>query len=164
MSNKTKLEQIDTKLATAHQTIADAREAIKELSAERDTVVREVSVEDNLAKWEETQEAGRKWREANPEEHAAFVAEIKERNQEGVIEGHLNGWWDLDENGNMAAPAQVFKISDFTDVKNPLMAHVMVAMGIFPSVGQARKNGWDNPLVVGEWTVTKKKIRVKVID
>ena len=29
------------------------------------------------------------------------------------------------------------------------MAHIAVAMGIFPSVGQARKNGWSSPIETG---------------
>jgi len=42
------------------------------------------------------------------------------------------------------------------------MAHVMHKAGIFPSVSQARKNGWDRPIEVGQWSVTKKKIKVEV--
>lgn len=98
----------------------------------------------------------------NPELKAEFLKDISRRNQEGVIEGALEGWWELDDNGNMSAPPIVFKLSDFADVKNPLMAHVMAKAEIFPSVGQARKNGWDKPLTEGEWTVTKKKIKIKV--
>lgn len=60
------------------------------------------------------------------------------------------------------AEGHVFSLSDFAEVKNPLMAHVMAKAGIFPSVGQARKNGWNKPLVVGEWTVTKKRIKITV--
>lgn len=60
------------------------------------------------------------------------------------------------------AEGHVFSLSDFADVKNPLMAHVMAKAGIFPSIGQARKNGWDKPLTSGEWTVTKKKITIRV--
>ncbi len=64
--------------------------------------------------------------------------------------------------GTVGAQSKTFSLSDFAEVKNPLMAHVMAKAGIFPSVGQARKNGWDKPLAVGEWTVTKKKIRIVV--
>ena len=59
--------------------------------------------------------------------------------------------------------SHVFKLIDFSEVKTPLMAHVMAKAGIFPSVSQARKNGWDKPLTIGEWTVTKKKIKISVI-
>ena len=29
------------------------------------------------------------------------------------------------------------------------LAHIAVEMGLFPSVGQARKNGWNNPIPEG---------------
>ncbi len=64
--------------------------------------------------------------------------------------------------GSTGSPTHTFSLSDFADIKNPLMAHVMAKAGIFKSIGQARKNGWDKPLAVGEWTVTKKKIRIIV--
>jgi len=89
-----------------------------------------------------------------------FLAMIKQRNREGVIEGFLNGWWDLDDDGNMAAPAKKFKISDFSE--HALMAHVMAEAGIFASVGQAKKNGWNKPIEAGLFIVTKKKIRIKI--
>jgi len=53
-----------------------------------------------------------------------------------------------------------FKLDDFPE--NALMAHVMAKANIFPSVGQARKNGWDRPIEEGVFTVTKKKIRIEV--
>lgn len=42
------------------------------------------------------------------------------------------------------------------------MAHIMVAAGIFPSAGQARRNGWNIPIAVGysEFTATKRKVRI----
>ena len=30
-----------------------------------------------------------------------------------------------------------------------ILAHIAVEMGLFPSVGQARKNGWNNPIPEG---------------
>lgn len=60
------------------------------------------------------------------------------------------------------AEGHTFSMGDFADIKTPLMAHVMAKAGIFPSVGQARKNGWNKPLITGEWTVTKKKIKIIV--
>jgi hypothetical protein len=38
-----------------------------------------------------------------------------------------------------------------------LMAHAMHQAGAFPSVKEARKNGWNKPLAVGSYTVGKKK-------
>ena len=66
--------------------------------------------------------------------------------------------------GSRSTSGLVFSMSDFSEVKTPLMAHVMAKAGIFPSVSQARKNGWDKPLIIGEWTVTKKKIKIEVVS
>ncbi|RYD63095.1 MAG: hypothetical protein EOP83_12980 [Verrucomicrobiaceae bacterium] len=43
------------------------------------------------------------------------------------------------------------------------MAHVMALLKVFPSVGQARKNGWDKPITLGDHTLTKKRIRVRLV-
>jgi hypothetical protein len=46
------------------------------------------------------------------------------------------------------------------------MAHVMHAAGVFPSVAQARKNGWPDgvPLGYSEHTVGKRRLRVYVLN
>ena len=61
------------------------------------------------------------------------------------------------------AEAHIFTLAEFANIKTPLLAHVMAKAGVFPSVGQARKNGWNKPLTTGVWTVTKKKIKIEVI-
>lgn len=42
------------------------------------------------------------------------------------------------------------------------MAHVMHAAGVFTSVGQARRNGWDRPVPRGfdKFTVGKRRLAV----
>ena len=100
--------------------------------------------------------------EAHPERKQEFLDRIREENNLAKIDGFFEGWWELDEDGNIAAPPQKFKISDFPE--NAVMAHVVAAAGIFPSVSQARKNGHDKPLVAGEFVLTKKKIRIIVVD
>jgi len=47
-----------------------------------------------------------------------------------------------------------------------IMAHVMHKAGVFPSVGQARKNGWDKPIQPGfsEFTVGKMKKKVFILN
>lgn len=47
-----------------------------------------------------------------------------------------------------------FKLEDF--LPNATLAHVMAKAGIFPSIGQAKKNGWDRPIEKGSWVVAKK--------
>jgi len=162
MSIKQAIQSIQDEIAIENEAIAKSRKRIKDLLEELDVL----KVEDARLRRElehkRKQEEGRKWAEENPEKHAAFMEDLRRRNEEAIIEGFLDGWWDLDEDGNMVAPAQVFHISDFAEVKNPLLAHVMAKAGIFSSVGQARKNGWEKPLTVGEWCVTKKKIRIRV--
>jgi len=47
-----------------------------------------------------------------------------------------------------------------------IMAHIMHAIGVFPSVGQARKNGWNKPIEDG-WTdiiVGKLKREVTILN
>ena len=102
-----------------------------------------------------------KW-EAHPERKQEFLDRIKLENNLAKIDGWFEGWWDLDDDGNMIAPPLKFKRSDFPE--NAVMAHVVAAAGIFPSISQARKNGHDKPLVPGEFVVTKKKTRIIVLD
>ena len=47
-----------------------------------------------------------------------------------------------------------------------IMAHVMHRAGVFPSVSQARKNGWDKPIPKGmsEFVVGKRKFRVWILN
>ena len=61
----------------------------------------------------------------------------------------------------------------FTDAPNCfhieddwLMAHVMHLAGVFPSVGIARKSGWNKPIPKGFWQkkVGKKKIEVSILN
>jgi hypothetical protein len=47
---------------------------------------------------------------------------------------------------------------------NATMAHIVSELGIFPSVTQARKNGWDKPIVLGKHVLTKNKIHVEIVD
>ena len=46
-------------------------------------------------------------------------------------------WWDFD-------PSDSIEIQPHWS-----MAHIAVEMGLLPSIGQARKNGWDGPIPVG---------------
>lgn len=43
------------------------------------------------------------------------------------------------------------------------MANVVVALGLFPSLGQARKNGQSTPLVLGRQVITKKRIAIEIV-
>lgn len=47
-----------------------------------------------------------------------------------------------------------------------IMAHIMYEAGVFPSVSQARKNGWNKPIPKGFWCerIGKKKIQVTILN
>ena len=49
---------------------------------------------------------------------------------------------------------------------NWLLAHVMHVAGLFPSVGIARKNGWNRPIPKGfsEFTVGKNRKKVWILN
>ena len=49
---------------------------------------------------------------------------------------------------------------------NWIMAHIMHLAGVFPSVGIARKNGWNKPIPEGfsEFTVGKMKKKVWILN
>ena len=67
---------------------------------------------------------------------------------------------DIESFGFMDAP-NCFHIED-----NWIMAHVMHMVGIFPSVGIARKNGWNIPIPEGfsEFTVGKNRKKVWILN
>lgn len=53
---------------------------------------------------------------------------------------------------------QSVSISEFPE--GSLMAHACAKLGLFKSVSEARKNGWNKPLAVGEYKVGKRQFRV----
>lgn len=57
--------------------------------------------------------------------------------KKGVFDLPETDWWDFE-------PENSIEIQHHWT-----MAHIAVEMGLFPSVGQARKNGWDNPIPHG---------------
>lgn len=166
------LEELQQKLDMLQHTVADLNELISESKTRIDDLhdeigetVTKIAEIKRQQEWERVQAEGRKWKEEHPEEHAAFLAKIRARNQTDLASLANQFGWDLNEAGTAPlSPWMVFKVSDFAEVNNPLMAHVMAKAGVFPSVGIARKNGFSGPLSVGEWIVTKKKIRIKVVD
>lgn len=163
MTKKTEqvIENLKEAIASHQERIARAQEEIKAGRELLDEQLQNLEIENRRKEREAAIERGRKWKEENPEEHAAFMTEICERNRQSVLFGAEQGWWDVDEDGNMLAPPIVVDSTELPE--GALMAHVMAAAGIFPSISQARKNGWDKPLTKGLFTVTKKRIRIEVI-
>jgi hypothetical protein len=69
--------------------------------------------------------------------------------------------------GSNVEPIEEVKESDiirFSD--SDIMAHIMNKAGIFPSVSQARKNGWNKPIPQGytEFVVGKNKTFIFILN
>ncbi len=161
MTRENTIKGLRATIADSHTQIEVLRAQIKELSESLAAELTLQTQEQRQADFEVAQARGRKWKAEDPEGHEAFLKELRERNQRGVLFGAEQGWWDVDDGGNMLAPPIIIDSADLPD--DALMAHVMAKAGIFPSVTRARKNGWDKPLTKGLVTVTKKKIRIKVV-
>lgn len=85
---------------------------------------------------------------------------IKMRVLIGYEIGVRQGWWE-DYTADAPFPFPVeFSLASFG--ASPTEAHLVHALGLFPSVIQARKNGFTKPLTLGNYTFTKKNIRAKV--
>lgn len=125
----------------------------------KETLVERVKREAEENHQKRIEKVRKEWAE-NPKKKAAFLKKLQKKNHKALQRGVERGWWDLTEKGVPVSPAKRFKISDFPE--NAVMGHVMAAAGIFPSISQARKNGWGDPIQPGEWIVTKKKIRIVV--
>ena len=54
----------------------------------------------------------------------------------------------------------------FEDGDSILLAHFMVRAGVFPSVSQARKNGWNKPIPKGfsQFIVGKNKALITILN
>lgn len=81
---------------------------------------------------------------------------------ENEIHQSLSGILEFDGRGEAICPMISFSKSALEADKKNLMAHIMFDLGIFKSVGEAKRNGWDKPIELGEFCVTKKKIKFEV--
>lgn len=73
------------------------------------------------------------------------------------------GWWDIEnDRGSLRALGKPIEI-DITDLpEDALMAHAMHAAGLFESIGEARRNGWNKPIAAGLYAVGKPRRRVVI--
>lgn len=92
-----------------------------------------------------------------------FWARMRKFVDDGLHRGVEMGWWDgVDEKRREPIPFPIIiKISDLP--QNATMAHAMAKAGVFKSVSEARKNGWNRPVEKGEWfRLTKRRLRVRI--
>lgn len=89
------------------------------------------------------------------------IEHIRLANFFGFEFGVRLGWWeDWDLDGPVSA-AQTFSIAALGE--GATVANIVAALGIFPSITQAKKNGFNGPLVEGIHEFTKRKIRVRIV-
>jgi hypothetical protein len=107
------------------------------------------------------------WREdGEPKTKDQWFSEVQATANAGLETGVKNGWWSVGADGTPQKPGIKISIADMQSQNKPLMAHLMHDLGFFPSVGQARKNGWDKPLELGRHELGPKKKRaiVEIIE
>lgn len=106
---------------------------------------------------------GNQIRHICPGGKAGWIARQDHKHRIAMQQGVVNGWWELDETGTIPRrlPIKV-SIAEMALQNKTLMAHLMVDLELFPSVGQAKKNGWDKPLQLGRHELGPKKKRVTV--
>lgn len=95
---------------------------------------------------------------------SGFMARLIQRNREDIAALAKQHGWDLDSEGLPLPPIQTFSKAAFEAENKKLMAHIIVEVGIFKSVGDAKRNGWDKPIETGDFCLTKRKVRFKVVD
>ena len=85
-----------------------------------------------------------------------FLLDLRRRNLFGLEHGVRQGWWRGWNQSGPWKPRQVLA----ADFAGQTMAHVMAGLALFPSVGQARKNGWDCEIVPGLHRVGKTWVEI----
>jgi len=92
--------------------------------------------------------------------HEEYMVALREHNAACMQVGVAWGWWEsVDDRGNpVPFPAE------FSRSEHPTMGTIMVALKVFPSVTQARKNNMDGPSQLGTYTVGRKRIRIRIVE
>lgn len=147
--------QLATELETLRRQQNDIREKIKNARTRLDESVKKHG-DMVLAneRWKAAQEReNRPFVEKTPEE-VAWFEELKERNARNLQAGIEQGWWEFVENGVPIPFATIIKRSDFHE--KATMADILVKLGLFPSLTEARKNGKATPIILGEHRIKMK--------
>ncbi len=100
----------------------------------------------------------------HPEELEAFLHLLHAAHMVFMNQGVAAGWWaDVKPTGDPIPNPKIVKISDL-DKHETLMAHVVHGvLGMFESVTEAKKNGWNKPVQEGDFWLNKKTIHLKVV-
>jgi hypothetical protein len=92
-----------------------------------------------------------------------WIDQIKAKNMAFLHLGVENGWWDgVDERRGMPIPFPII-INLFNKPAGFLMAHAVHEAGLFSSISEARKAGWNKPAIPGEFWLFKRTKRLLLI-
>lgn len=116
--------------------------------------------------------------------HDEFIDKIKKESEEFMQYGVDNFWWESYKPSScglyepvsfpyiyLVNTRELKKIENRTGFWKTIsileshqntMAHVVAGFDLFESVNQARKNGWNKPILPGEYAFKKKGRRVIV--
>ena len=83
-----------------------------------------------------------------------------------LFRGVAEGWWDgVDTNGdqNRWRPIPFPLIYNINGAGTKKMSHVLCELGLFGSVGEANRAGWNKPAKTGEYYFFGRTRRVLII-
>jgi hypothetical protein len=97
-----------------------------------------------------------------PETPEEFLARMRRNNINALMPMVNAGiFYSIDDDCAPIPHPRKFSISEL--VPGATMANIVVLLGLFPSLSQARKNQWDKPLTLGVHSLTKKKVLVEIV-
>ena len=89
-----------------------------------------------------------------------FLNYLKEYNSVRMKCGIEQGWWEsVSDNGEPIPFPTEFKLSEHPNIET-----IVVELGMFSSVTQARKNKFSYASAPGIHFLAKRKFRIKIID
>jgi hypothetical protein len=91
-----------------------------------------------------------------------FLSNVVDDNEHWIKDRADASWWDLDAQGTPQRVAIKISIQDMLGQNKTLMAHLLVDLGVFKSVSEAKRNGWDRALEPGRHELGPKKKRIVV--
>lgn len=151
---KAQLDGLEEQIQNLIQKKKQTRKALDEsIQANGDLIMKEIKIKE-VADWQES-------RKNLPPADQEFIDELRRKNDEWLTTGVKLGFWESVEKGvpipfPIRIPMSVFP-------EKPTMAHLLVHVGIFESLSQARKAGRTEPLKPGEIRIKLKEGGMKRI-
>lgn len=110
------------------------------------------------------QKARDEWDALSEAEQADIRAERRVKMIQAMEFGVEQGWWPSFNDKLDPQPwPKIIKISELNS-NETTMAHIVAKIGVFESISEARKNGWNKPVQKGEFWFKKKTVHLIVVD